>query len=82
MRQRHWLELLKDYDLQIQYNPGKANIVVNALSGKAEHSPSTQLSLLKDLKDLGIQLMSHGQAHVQLSTLTLQPSMVEEIRVN
>ena len=42
----------------------------------------TQLSLLKGLKDLGIQLVSHWQAHIQLSALTLQPSIVEEIRVN
>ena len=51
-----------------------------------QHSPNTvvitQLSLLKELEDLGIQLVSHGQTHVQLSALTLQPSIVEEIRVN
>ena len=32
MRQRHWLELLKDYDLEIMYPPGKANVVADALS--------------------------------------------------
>ncbi|GJS13333.1 putative reverse transcriptase domain-containing protein [Tanacetum coccineum] len=32
MRQRHWLELLSDYDCDIRYHPGKANIVANALS--------------------------------------------------
>ncbi|CAL5414693.1 unnamed protein product [Camellia sinensis] len=34
MRQRRWLELLKDYDMQIQYHPGKANSVADALSRK------------------------------------------------
>ncbi len=34
MRQRRWLELLKDYDMQIQYHPGKANTVADALSRK------------------------------------------------
>ncbi|KAJ4962209.1 hypothetical protein NE237_022148 [Protea cynaroides] len=34
MRQRRWLELLKDYDCDIQYHPGKANVVVDALSRK------------------------------------------------
>ena len=42
----------------------------------------TQLSLLKELEDLRIQLVPHRQAHVQLSALTLQPSIVEEIRVS
>ncbi|GJS12152.1 putative reverse transcriptase domain-containing protein, partial [Tanacetum coccineum] len=31
MRQRHWLELLNDYDCEIRYNPGKANIVADGL---------------------------------------------------
>ena len=72
MRQRRWLELLKDYNLQIQYHSGKANVVADALSRKAQHSSNTmvitQLSLLEELEDLRIQLVSHGQAHV-----TLQP---------
>ncbi|GKD43861.1 putative reverse transcriptase domain-containing protein, partial [Tanacetum coccineum] len=34
MRQRRWLELLSDYDCDICYHPGKANVVVDALSGK------------------------------------------------
>jgi len=42
----------------------------------------TQLSLLRELEDLGIQQMLNGQPAVQLSALTLQPSIVEEIQVN
>ena len=34
MRQRRWLELFKDYDCIIDYHPGKANVVVDALSRK------------------------------------------------
>ncbi|GJX10036.1 putative reverse transcriptase domain-containing protein [Tanacetum coccineum] len=34
MRQRRWLELLSDYDCEIRYHPGKANVVADALSGK------------------------------------------------
>jgi len=35
MRQRMWLELVKDYDLNIQYHLGKVNVVADALSRKA-----------------------------------------------
>jgi hypothetical protein len=35
MRQRRWLELIKDYDLEIHYHPSKANVVADALSRKA-----------------------------------------------
>jgi hypothetical protein len=34
LRQRRWLELIKDYDLGINYHPGKANVVADALSHK------------------------------------------------
>jgi hypothetical protein len=32
MRQQRWLELIKDYELEVHYHPGKANIIVDALS--------------------------------------------------
>ena len=32
MRQRRWLELIKDYDVEVHYHPGKANIVADAKS--------------------------------------------------
>ena len=35
LRQRRWLELIKDYDLEVHYHPRKANVVVNALSRKS-----------------------------------------------
>jgi ribonuclease HI len=36
MRQRRWLELIKDYELEIHYHLGKANVVVDALSRKSQ----------------------------------------------
>src|SRR4051812_48683200 len=37
MRQRRWLEFLKDYDFSLNYHPGKANVVADALSQKSLH---------------------------------------------
>nr|GFB05454.1 putative reverse transcriptase domain-containing protein [Tanacetum cinerariifolium] len=39
MRQRRWLELLSDYDCDIRYHPGKANVVTEALSEKEREPP-------------------------------------------
>ncbi|GJX86644.1 putative reverse transcriptase domain-containing protein [Tanacetum coccineum] len=39
MRQRRWIELFSDYDCEIRYNPGKANVVVDALSRKERVKP-------------------------------------------
>ena len=36
MRQRRWLDVVKDYDCEILYHPGKANVVDDALSRRAE----------------------------------------------
>jgi hypothetical protein len=61
MRQKRWLELIKDYDLTINYTPGKANVVADALNRKRTE---TQLmdrelpeELLKDLERLEIQCL-------------------------
>jgi ribonuclease HI len=43
MRQRRWLELIKDYDLEIHYHPRKANVVADALSHKS-HVNATMVS--------------------------------------
>ena len=75
LRQRCWLGLLKDYDLQIQHHLGKANVVPNVLSRKTQHSLNTimiiQMTLLKELESMGVQLVTHEQAGSQLSTLAL-----------
>jgi hypothetical protein len=46
MRQRRWLEMIKDYELKVHYHPGKANVVADALSRKAHYNylPAVRLT--------------------------------------
>ncbi|WMV24405.1 hypothetical protein MTR67_017790, partial [Solanum verrucosum] len=64
LRQQRWLELLKDYDIDILYHLGKANIVVDALSRKTITTTYGQFverrGITKDLyqlASLGIRLL-------------------------
>lgn len=51
MRQRRWLELIKDYDVRIQYKPGKGNVVADALSRKNLGQLSILFALPKELQE-------------------------------
>ncbi|GJY48360.1 putative reverse transcriptase domain-containing protein [Tanacetum coccineum] len=52
MRQRRWLELLSDYDCEIRYHLGKANVVADALSRKEQIKPLRVRALIENSKDL------------------------------
>ena len=58
LRQKRWLELIKDYDLVIDYHLGKDNVVADALSRKSSatlvYIHIAYIPLLVDLKTLGI----------------------------
>jgi len=84
MRQRRWLELLKDYDLEILYHPGKANVVADALSRKT--SQEHMLSHLTIQPELQKELMRYGiEVQIQryqgrLNAMELQSDLLEEIK--
>ena len=70
VRQRRWLELVKDYDCEILYHPGKANKVVDALSRKSTATlmsiQELPNSLQKEINSLELELIVGG-----VSALTL-----------
>ena len=80
MRQRRSLELVKDYDLSVQYHPEKANVVADALSRKAcslnamikERLPA----LYEELESFVLELVAPGL----LANLEVKPTLVDDVK--
>jgi hypothetical protein len=79
MRQRRWLELIKDYDLEVHYHPGKANVVADALSRKA-HCNHLELEpvsdpLCEEMRRLNLEVVPQGS----LYALTAESNLYDRI---
>jgi hypothetical protein len=70
MRQRRWLEWIKDYNLQVHYHLGKANVVVDALSRKAH------CNLLQPLLEDGFNLMHPAVLHNIAISCSLESKII------
>lgn len=86
MRQRRWLELLKDYDCTINYHPGKANVVADALCRKTAPGVvvatfTTQRQILLDIDKAGIEA-AVGNMQTYLSNLTLKSTSWNRSRLS
>nr|CAH68019.1 H0807C06-H0308C08.6 [Oryza sativa] len=80
MRQRRWLELIKDYDMEIHYHPGKANVVADALSRKSycNMSEGRRLpwELCQEFEKLNLGIVSQGF----VAALEAQPTLFDQVR--
>jgi hypothetical protein len=80
MRHRRWLELIKDYELEIHYHPDKANVVADALSRKSQvnmlAAHPMPYELAKEFDRLSLGFLNNTQG----VTIELEPTLEKDIR--
>jgi len=82
MRQRRWMKFLKDYDFELLYHPGKANVVADALSRKTVHTTHLmikEVELLEKFRDMRLQV-ELGSESIKCSTLTISSDFLSSVR--
>jgi hypothetical protein len=79
MRQRRCLELIKDYDLEVHYHSGKANVVVDALSRKSQCNCVMMdfviNTLCDELSKMKIEVIPSGT----LSHISIEPTLQDQV---
>jgi ribonuclease HI len=78
LRKRRWLELIKDYDLGINYHPEKANVVADALSQRSHTNHLVVKSILSELCDKFAKLKIITNTEVM--EMEVGSSLLQEIR--
>ncbi|KAL0445949.1 UNVERIFIED_CONTAM: Transposon Ty3-I Gag-Pol polyprotein [Sesamum latifolium] len=82
LRQRRWIELLKDYDCTIDYHPGKANIIADALSRKTVDQLAGMIcynvEYLTALRAMNVHFSVGGD--LLLATMQVKPSLKDKIK--
>jgi ribonuclease HI len=80
MRQRRWLELIKDYDLEVHYHPGKANVVADALSRKAHGSclsiEAFNETLCWEMRKFSLEIIPQGNLNHLSVEATLRDTII------
>jgi hypothetical protein len=80
MRQRRWLELIKDCDLEVYYHPGKANVVADALSRNAHCSclsvKALNETLCWEMRKLNLEIISQGSLNQLLEEVPIKNSII------
>ena len=83
MRQRRWIELIKDYEGTIEYHPGKVNAVADALSRRPmsflSHLRAVHLPRLIELRSLGVRL-EQTDSGALLATFHVRTVLIDRIR--
>jgi hypothetical protein len=84
MRQGRWLEFIKDYDLEVHYHPGKANVVADALSRKV-HCNHLELEpvsdpLCEEMRKLNLEVVEQGNLYALAAESNLYDRIVTSQR--
>jgi hypothetical protein len=77
--QCRWLELIKDYDLHINYHPGKANVVADALSRK-KYCNTTFVRRMQPELQIEIKYLNLGMVNEAKVTMEVEPTLEVEIQ--
>ena len=83
MRQRRWLEWIKDFDCEILYHPGKANVVADALSRKGREKLmklTNQEELVKEFERLELEVTYPKESNEKLLAVAASPTLLDRIK--